>query len=37
MRNFNCVGKTIEIVSGGKKIKDAIAAAVGGAALPPVL
>jgi uncharacterized protein YbjT (DUF2867 family) len=37
MLNFNCVGKTIEIVSGGKKIKDAIAAAVGGAALPPVL
>ena len=37
MRNYDCVGKTIEIVSVGKKIKDAIAAAVGGAALPPVL
>jgi uncharacterized protein YbjT (DUF2867 family) len=37
MRNFNCVGKTIEIISGGKKIKVAIASAVGGTALPPVL
>ena len=37
LRNYNCVGKTIEIVSGGKIIKDAIAQAVGGAALPPVL
>ena len=37
LRNYNCVGKTIELISGGKKIKDAIAGAVGGAALPPVL
>ncbi len=37
MRNYNCVGKTVEIVSGGKKIKDAIAGAVGGQASPPVL
>ncbi|MEK9773071.1 MAG: SDR family oxidoreductase [Opitutae bacterium] len=37
LRNYNCVGKTVEIVSGGKKIKDAIASAVGGEAHPPVL
>ena len=37
IRNYNCVGKTIELISGGKKIKDAIAGAVGGAAMPPVL
>ncbi len=37
MRNFNCVGKTIEIVSGGKPIARAIADASGGESLPPVL
>jgi len=37
LRNYNCVGKTIELVSGGKKIKQAIATAAGGDALPPVL
>ena len=37
LRNYNCVGKTIEIVTGGKKIKDAIAFAAGGDAQPAIL
>ena len=37
MRNYNCVGKTVEIVSGGKKIKDAIGDAVGGQSMPAIL
>ena len=37
VRNYNCVGKTVEIISGGKKIKDAIADAVGGQAQPVIL
>jgi uncharacterized protein YbjT (DUF2867 family) len=37
LRNYNCVGKTIEIVSGGRKIKDAIADAVGGGSMPAIL
>ena len=37
MRNYNCVGKTVEIVSGGKKIKDALGDAVGGQAMPAIL
>ena len=37
MRNYNCVGKTVEIVSGGKKIKNAIGDAVGGQAMPAIL
>jgi hypothetical protein len=31
------VGKTVEIVSGGKKIKDALGDAVGGQAMPAIL
>jgi len=37
LRNYNCYGKTIEIVSGGKKIRDAIADAFGGASMPAIL
>ena len=37
MRNYHCVGKTVEIVSGGKKIKEAIGEAVGGQAMPAIL
>ena len=37
LRNYNCIGKTIEIVSGGRKIKDAIADAVGGGSMPAIL
>lgn len=37
LRNYNSVGKTIQIISGQESIKSAIADATGGAALPPVL
>jgi uncharacterized protein YbjT (DUF2867 family) len=37
LRNYHCVGKTIEIVSGGKKIKEAIGYAVGGQSMPAIL
>jgi len=37
MRNYNCLGKTVEIVSGGKKIRDAIGDAVGGQSMPAIL
>ena len=35
-QNFCHFGKTIEIVSGGDKIKDAIVKVVGGGDLPPI-
>jgi len=37
LRNYNSVGKTIQIISGQESIKSAIADATGGAALPPIL
>ena len=37
LRNYHCVGKTIEIVSGGKKIKEAIGYVVGGQSMPAIL
>ena len=36
LRNFHTLDKTIEIVSGGDKIKDAIVKVVGGGDLPPI-
>ncbi len=36
LRNFHTLGKTIELVSGGEKIKDAIVKVVGGGGLPPI-
>lgn len=37
LRNYNSVGKTIQVISGQESIKSAIADATGGAALPPIL
>ena len=37
LRNFYTLGKTIEIVSGADKIKDAIVEVAGGGDLPPIL
>lgn len=37
LRNFNTIGKSIQIISGKDPIKSAIAKASGGEALPPVL
>mgnify|MGYP005634652201 FL=1 len=36
IRNFHTLGKTIEIISGGVKIKEAIIQVVGGGNLPPI-
>ena len=35
LKNFNSIGKTIQVVSGGQKVKDAIVGLVGGG-LPPI-
>ena len=35
LKNFNSIGKTIQIVSGGQKVKDAIVSLFGGG-LPPI-
>ena len=35
LRNFNTIGRTIQVVSGGEKLKDALIGLVGGA-LPPI-
>ena len=35
LKNFNSIGKTIQIVSGGQKVKDAIVGLIGGG-LPPI-
>ena len=35
LRNFNTIGRTIQVVSGGEKLKDAFIGLVGGA-LPPI-
>ena len=35
LKNFNSIGKTIQVVSGGHKVKDAIVGLVGGG-LPPI-
>ena len=37
LRNYNTIGKTIQMISGDDKIKDALAKVSGGAALPPIL
>lgn len=35
LKNYNSIGKTIQVVSGGQKVKDAIVGLVGGG-LPPI-
>jgi hypothetical protein len=35
LRNFNSIGRTIQVVSGGQKLKDAFTGLVGGG-LPPI-
>ena len=37
LRNYNTIGKTIQVISGKDPIKNAVANASGGEALPPVL
>lgn len=37
LRNYNTIGKTIQLISGTEKIVDALADAAGGKALPPIL
>ena len=37
LRNYNTIGKTIQMISGDDKIKDALAKVSGGTALPPIL
>ena len=36
LRNYMTIGKTIELISGSKKIKPALAEVVGGGDLPPI-
>ena len=36
LRNYMTIGKTIELISGSKKIKSALAEVVGGGDLPPI-
>ena len=37
LRNYNTIGKTIQMISGDDRIRDALAKVSGGAALPPIL
>jgi uncharacterized protein YbjT (DUF2867 family) len=37
LRNYNTIGKTIQMISGKDKIKDALAKVSGGGPLPPIL
>ena len=35
LKNFNSIGKTFQVVSGGQKVKDAFISLIGGG-LPPI-